>query len=185
MWSKIAKHIIISSQAISTPDSDALTLGFSEQRMEHELKSFCKFLNSFPKDRTYNIDEILYSLDKIQFQVIKSSRIILLEVLEILMNNELLNGQFIRDIGIYTTKREEIITMSLDEIDHLACKGLMAIDKSSIVMQFIYKNGKCPFCSQPALTNDFITVLLTEEIKGGITFILLKKDEVISFHRIT
>ena len=148
-----------------------------------ELFLLKKILDRFPKNQTYSIDDINVALESDIFSVLKSSSDILIHALDILERYALLEGSFIKEVGVYQSQEKyEPKEMNHNQLDQLACKGLMSIDKASIVMAQVYNTSKCPFCLSPVRVDDFMTVKLQHELKGGLTLAVLDDNELVSFH---
>ncbi len=184
-WSELSKILIKMIQLDISNHSTNLSVNYSEKQIGLELFELSKFLNDFPEGKTFMIEDIQYAMEEGRFVLLKNSSYLLVHACELLKRYQLLPGKFIRETGIYhTPENKEVKTMEIGEIDDIACKGLMSVDKKEIVTNYVFNSGKCPFCNQPTRIEDFITVNLNESIRGGITLIIISPFEEVSLHKI-
>jgi hypothetical protein len=148
-----------------------------------ELFLLKKILDKFPQNQSYSIDDINVALESDIFSILRSSTDILIQALDILEKHAFLEGSFIKEVGIYQSQEKyQKKTMSHNQLDQVACKGLISIDKTSIVMAHVYNTGKCPFCLSPVRVDEFMTVKLQNELKGGLTLGKIDENELVSVH---
>lgn len=184
-WSELSKMLIKIIQLDISNHSTNLNVNYSEKQIGLELFALKKLLNDFPEGKTFMIEDIQYAMEERQFVLLKNSSYLLVQACDMLKRHQLLPGKFIRETGIYhTTENKAVKTMETAEIDNLACKGLTSVDKKEIVTSYVFNSGKCPFCNQPTRIEDFITVNLSESIKGGISLQIIGPFEEVSLHKI-
>ncbi|MFV2014567.1 MAG: hypothetical protein ACC656_04010, partial [Candidatus Heimdallarchaeota archaeon] len=122
----------------------------------------------------------------VTFALLKSSSVAIYKAFEILDKNDLLPGIFIQPLGVLDLVSElkvKIITSNI--VDQMACSGINAIEKPSILMNHIYGYNTCPFCKEPVRVENITFFILTENLRAGITLSTLKQGDKGAFHKKT
>ena len=178
------KQLQMSIEQIMRENENIASLPFSSPRIKFELIELIHLVNQFPKTRSYTLDDIKIALDDVTFAVIKSSSIVLRKCFEILGKLNLIPGIFIETLGVLDLVSDlEAKLISSNKVDQMACNGITAIDKPSILMNHFYKYNNCPFCKEAVRVENMAFFVLNENLRAGITLTTLKQGDKGAFHK--
>lgn len=179
-------QFIMSIEQIMRENENIPSIPFNSSRIKFEFVELVNLLTQFPKTKSYSLEEIMIALDDITFAVIKSSSIVLNKAFEILDLFDLLPGIFIKSLGVLDLVSDfEAKMISSKKVDQMACNGIMAIEKPSILMNHFYKYNSCPFCKEAVRVENMMFFVLDENLKAGITLTTLKQGDKGAFHKKT
>ncbi|OLS29083.1 MAG: hypothetical protein HeimC2_02780 [Candidatus Heimdallarchaeota archaeon LC_2] len=168
---------------ISKENEYAFPVAISRERLKYEIINLIMILYQFPKSKSYSIDEIKLSLEDSNLFLIKSTNLILAEVLDSLDKFNLLPGIYVSEIGVLDLVSDlKAKSISNNHVDYLACGGISSIEKPSILLNYIYKHNMCPFCKEAIKIEKIVVFKAEADLKAGITFITIKESENASFH---
>lgn len=168
---------------ISRENEYALSMPLEGERLKYEIINLLVLLYQFPKTKSYSIDEIESILETGKYNLLKSTKIVLVEVFNSLSKYNLLPGIYISAIGVLDLVSDlNAKPLSNSQVDSLACGGIGSIEKPSIFLNYIYQHNRCPFCKEPVKIENIVVFITETELKAGITFTPIKKSKNGSFH---